>query len=161
MIVSVLAIIYLVIYFPQNYSILTNLCHNVKIQTKRKKMALENLTAENFNEKVTSSDIVILDFWAPWCGPCKQFAPIFEKVASEYPEILFGKINTEEEQELAAHFQIRSIPTVMVLRENIGLFQQPGLIPEEGLKDLISQVKALDMDEVRKEIQKQQEQANQ
>jgi thioredoxin 1 len=119
-------------------------------------MALENLTADNFNEKVMSSEIVILDFWAPWCGPCKQFAPIFEKVAQENPDILFGKINTEEEQELAAHFQIRSIPTVMVLREGIGLFQQPGLIPEEGLKDIISQVKALDMDEVRKEIEKQQ-----
>jgi thioredoxin 1 len=118
-------------------------------------MALENLTAENFNERVMAHDIVILDFWAPWCGPCKQFGPIFEKVANEYPEILFGKINTEEEQELAAHFQIRSIPTVMVLREGIGLFQQPGLIPEEGLKDIISQVKALDMQEVRKEIEKQ------
>ena len=118
-------------------------------------MALENLTAENFNERVMAHDIVILDFWAEWCGPCKQFGPIFEKVASEYPEILFGKINTEEEQELAAHFQIRSIPTVMVLREGIGLFQQPGLIPEEGLKDIISQVKALDMQEVRKEIEKQ------
>jgi thioredoxin 1 len=119
-------------------------------------MALENLTADNFNEKVMSSEIVILDFWAPWCGPCKQFAPIFEKVAQENPDILFGKINTEEEQELATHFQIRSIPTVMVLREGIGLFQQPGLIPEEGLKEIISQVKALDMDEVRKEIEKQQ-----
>ena len=124
-------------------------------------MALENLTADNFNEKVMSSEIVILDFWAPWCGPCKQFAPIFEKVAQENPDILFGKINTEEEQELAAHFQIRSIPTVMVLRDGIALFQQPGLIPEEGLNDIISQVKALDMDEVRKEIEKQQAQAEQ
>jgi thioredoxin 1 len=124
-------------------------------------MALENLTADNFNDKVISSEIVILDFWAPWCGPCKQFSPIFEKVAGEYPDILFGKINTEEEQELAAHFQIRSIPTVMVLREGIALFQQPGLIPEEGLKDIISQVKALDMDEVRAEIEKQQAQAQQ
>ena len=119
-------------------------------------MALENLTSENFNDKVASSDIVILDFWAPWCGPCKQFGPIFEKVAADYPEILFGKVNTEEEQEIAGFFQIQSIPTVMVLRENIGLFQQAGMIPEESLRDLIEQVKKLDMDEVRKEVEKQQ-----
>jgi thioredoxin 1 len=115
-------------------------------------MALENLTTENFNDKVSSSEIVILDFWAPWCGPCKQFGPIFEKVAGEYPDILFGKVNTEEEQEIAAHFQIQSIPTVIVLRDNIALFQQPGMIPEEGLKDIIGQVQALDMDKVRQEI---------
>jgi thioredoxin 1 len=119
-------------------------------------MALENLTAQNFEEKVGSSDIVILDFWAPWCGPCKQFGPIFEKVAEEYPDILFGKVNTEEEQAIAGHFQIQSIPTVVILRENIALFQQPGLIPEEGLKDLIRQVQALDMDQIRKEIAEQQ-----
>jgi len=119
-------------------------------------MALENLTAENFNDKVTSSEIVILDFWAPWCGPCKQFGPIFEKVAGEYPDILFGKVNTEEEQALAGHFQIQSIPTVIILRDNIALFQQPGMIPEEGLHDIIRQVKELDMDQVREEIAKQQ-----
>jgi len=119
-------------------------------------MALENLTADNFNDKVTSSEIVILDFWAPWCGPCRQFAPIFEKVAGEYPEILFGKVNTEEEQELAGHFQIQSIPTTIILRDNIALFKQPGLLPEEGLKDIIRQVKELDMDQIRKEIQEQQ-----
>lgn len=119
-------------------------------------MALENLTAENFNEKVTSSDIVIIDFWAPWCGPCKQFGPIFEKVAGEYPDILFGKVNTEEEQALAGHFQVRSIPTTVVLRDNIGIFQQPGLLPEEALKDIIRQVQELDMDKVREEVEKQQ-----
>ncbi|WP_294955406.1 thioredoxin [Sulfurovum sp.] len=119
-------------------------------------MALENLTAQNFNEKVESSDIVVIDFWAPWCGPCKQFAPIFEKTAGEYPDILFGKVNTEEEQELAGHFQIRSIPTTIILRDNIAIFQQPGLMPEEGLKDVIRQVKELDMDMVRKEIAEQQ-----
>ncbi len=122
-------------------------------------MALENLTSANFNEKVESNEIVILDFWAPWCGPCKQFGPIFEKVAQENPDILFGKINTDEEREIAAHFNIQSIPTVAILREGIVLFMQPGLIPEEGLKDLIEQVKKLDMDEVRKEIEKQQAEA--
>ncbi len=122
-------------------------------------MALEKLTSANFNEKVSSNEIVVLDFWAEWCGPCKQFGPIFEKVASEYPDILFGKVNTEEEQELAGMFQIRSIPTVAIMREGIIVFMQPGLIPEEGLKDLIRQVKELDMDEVRKEIEKQQQAA--
>ena len=118
-------------------------------------MALENLTAANFNEKVQSSDIAILDFWAPWCGPCKQFAPIFEKVAAENPDILFGKINTEEEQDLAAYFQIRSIPTVVVIKEGVVVFAQPGLLPEESLKEIIQKVKELDMDEVRAEIAKE------
>ncbi|SFV52007.1 Thiosulfate sulfurtransferase, rhodanese [hydrothermal vent metagenome] len=123
-------------------------------------MALEKkVTSANFKELVSGSDIVILDFWAEWCGPCKQFGPIFEKVAAEYPDILFGKINTEEEQELAGMFQIRSIPTVAILREGIVVFMQPGLIPEEGLKDLIKQVQELDMDEVRKEVEKQQQAA--
>ena len=122
-------------------------------------MALEQLTSANFNEKISSNDIVVLDFWAEWCGPCKQFGPIFEKVAGEYPDILFGKVNTEEEQELAGMFQIRSIPTVAIMREGIVVFMQPGLIPEEGLKDLIKQVKELDMDEVRKEVEKQQQEA--
>ncbi len=127
------------------------------ISQQRYSMALENLTTENFNEKVSSHDIAIIDFWAPWCGPCKQFGPIFEKVSEEYPDILFGKVNTEEQRELAAHFNIQSIPTVAILREGIVLFMQPGLIPEEGLHDLIKQVKELDMDQVREEVKKQQE----
>ena len=122
-------------------------------------MALENLNKENFNDKIASNEIVILDFWAEWCGPCKQFAPIFEKTAEQYPDILFGKVNTEEEQELAGYFQIRSIPTVAVMREGIILFMQPGMLPEEGLHDLIKQVQELDMDEVRAEVEKQQQEA--
>ncbi len=119
-------------------------------------MPLVNLTAENFNDEVQKHEIAILDFWAPWCGPCRQFAPIFEKVAGENPDILFGKINTEEEQALAGHFQIRSIPTIMIMREGIILFSQAGMLPEEALNDLIDQVKKLDMDQVRAEIEKEQ-----
>ena len=124
-------------------------------------MALQNLTAENFNDEVQKHQIAILDFWAPWCGPCRSFAPIFEKVSQEYPEILFGKINTEEEQELAGHFQIRSIPTVMILKEGIVVFSQAGMLPEEALHDLLKQVKDLDMDMVRAEIAKEQAQQEQ
>ena len=119
-------------------------------------MALENLTVENFNEKVQENQIVILDFWAPWCGPCRQFAPIFEETAKEYPDILFGKINTEEQQDLAAYFQIRSIPTVMAMKEGIVVFSQAGLLPKEALADIIKQLKELDMDKVRAEIEKEQ-----
>jgi len=119
-------------------------------------MALQNLTTENFNQEVENHSITILDFWAPWCGPCKSFGPIFEKVSEDYPDILFGKINTEDQQELGGHFQIRSIPTVMVLKEGIAVFSQPGMLPEEALRDIIEQVVALDMDKVREEIAKEQ-----
>ena len=122
-------------------------------------MALEQITEENFDERVAAHDIVILDFWAEWCGPCKQFGPIFEKVAAEYPDILFGKVNTEEQQGLAGNFGVRSIPSVAILREGIGVFMQAGLVPQEGLHDLVKQVKSLNMDEVRAELQKQQEEA--
>ena len=123
-------------------------------------MATVELTDTNFNETIEKNDIVIIDFWAPWCGPCKSFGPVYEKVSNEYPKIVFGKVNTEEQQALAGHFQIRSIPTTVILKENIAVFQQPGVIPEEGLKDIIKQVEELDMDMVRKELEKQQAEEN-
>jgi len=124
-------------------------------------MATIKLTKDNFNEIVENNDITIIDFWAEWCGPCKQFGPIFEKVSNEYEDIAFGKVNTEEEQELAGYFQIRSIPTTIIIREGVIVFSQPGMLPEEGLKDIISQVKALDMEQVKKEVEEQAQQAQQ
>jgi len=119
-------------------------------------MALKNLTTDNFNTEVENHSITILDFWAPWCGPCKSFGPIFEKVSHEYPDILFGKVNTEDQQELGGHFQIRSIPTVMILKEGVVVFSQAGMIPEDALNDILKQVIDLDMDKVREDIAKEQ-----
>jgi thioredoxin len=110
------------------------------------------VTKENFSEVIENNDIVLIDFWASWCGPCKSFAPIFEAAAEANPDIAFVKINTEEQQELASYFQIRSIPTLMAFREKIIVFAQPGVLPESAIKQLISQVKELDMDKVREEI---------
>ena len=113
-------------------------------------------TKDNFAEIIENNDIVVVDFWAPWCGPCKSFAPIFEAAAETHKDTAtFVKINTEEEQELGAHFQIRSIPTLMVFREQIVVFVQPGVLPESALTQLLEQVKALDMDQVRREIAEQ------
>lgn len=112
-------------------------------------MAVTELVAEKFDETITSNDIVIIDFWAPWCGPCKSFAPTFEKAAAENEDISFVKVNTDEQQALAGHFGIRSIPTLMVFREQVIVFQQPGAMPKGMLDELISQVRALDMAAIR------------
>ena len=113
------------------------------------------LTLETFHDAIEKNDIVIVDFWAPWCGPCRSFAPTFEQTASEHPAITFTKVNTEEQQELAGQFDIRSIPTLMVFREQILLYAQPGALPKSQLEQLIAQVTALNMDDVRREVAEQ------
>ncbi len=115
------------------------------------------VTGENFKQLVERDGIVLLDWWAAWCGPCRAFAPTFEKAAAAHPDIVFGKVDTEAQQELAGSFQIRSIPTLMIMRDQVLLFSQPGALPAAALEDLITQVKALDMEKVRVEIAAQQE----
>ena len=116
-------------------------------------MATIELTKDTFEETIVNNDIVLVDFWADWCGPCKMFAPTYEKVSENHDGVVFAKVDTEAEQELAAYFQIRSIPTLMIFRDQIGIFSQPGALPENALEDLITQTKALDMDAVRGEIE--------
>lgn len=113
-------------------------------------MAVETLTTARFDETVGGNDIVVVDFWAPWCGPCKSFAPVFEAVATENPDVKFVKVNTDEEGALAGHFGIRSIPTLMIFRDQVIVFQQPGALPKGAVDDVLRQVRGLDMVEVKR-----------
>jgi thioredoxin 1 len=119
-------------------------------------MAHVDLTKDNFDEVAAGSNFMIIDFWAPWCGPCKQFGPIFEETATRYTDITFAKVNTEEEQELASHFQIRSIPTLMIMRDQVVIYAQPGALMGGQFEQLIEKARELDMEEVRKQVAEQQ-----
>lgn len=119
-------------------------------------MAVVELTKDDFEKAIKDNAFVIVDFWAPWCGPCRSFAPVFEKVSEDHPDVLFAKVNTEDEQEIAAHFQIRSIPTLMIFRDQIIIFAQPGALPEGSFRQLLEKAQELDMEEVRRQVAEQQ-----
>ncbi len=115
-------------------------------------MAVIELDQQSFEETVTNNPFVIIDFWAPWCAPCRSFAPTYETVSEAFPEIIFAKVNTEEQQGIAAHFQIRSIPTLMIFREKVIIYSEAGALPESGLRALIQKASELDMNEVHQKI---------
>jgi thioredoxin 1 len=114
------------------------------------------LTKENFEEVITGNEMVVVDYWAEWCGPCKSFGPVFEKVSEDFPGAVFAKVDTQNEQEIASWFQIRSIPTLMIFREKVIVFSQPGALPEGALREVVSKVENLDMAEVHKQVAQQQ-----
>ena len=121
-------------------------------------MAAINLTEPEFADTVENNEIVLLDFWAEWCGPCKAYGPVYERVSEDFPDVVFAKIDTEAEPQLAQAFNIRSIPTTVAFKEGIGVFMQPGALTEDALRDLVTKLGTLDMDEVRAEIESQKEQ---
>ncbi|AYQ56365.1 thioredoxin [Bathymodiolus thermophilus thioautotrophic gill symbiont] len=130
--------------------------YNIILFKQREFMAVLELNKSNFDDTIQKNDIVVLDFWAPWCGPCKQFAPTYDAVSEKISNVVFAKINTEDEQELGAQFQIRSIPTLMIFREQIAIFSQPGALSGADLEAVIKKAQELDMDKVREEIAKNQ-----
>jgi thioredoxin 1 len=119
-------------------------------------VATVELNKENFESVITGNSMVIVDFWAPWCAPCRAFAPTFEAASEQHADVVFAKVNTEEEQEIAGAFNIRSIPTLMVFREQVVLYAEAGALPPQMLEDVVKQAKAVDMDEVHREIAAQQ-----
>ena len=118
-------------------------------------MATLEITEPMFAETIEQNELVLLDFWAEWCGPCRAYGPVYERVSEEFPDVVFGKIDTEDQQALAGMFGIRSIPTTIAFKEGIGVFMQPGALPEDALRDLVGKLQELNMDEVRAELEAQ------